>query len=537
MIVPTTIVWVTHGLPLVPAHPPPGPFRPSAARRHARTRSTANRPRPGSGSRGTRAGRSGCTRVPVSRSGMVEAGLRRRWPLAVGRSAPQTRRRRKSAGSGAGAGRMRTLTSTATAPCSDTITGFRSISLTSGTSSARRRDAQQQVLERGDVDRGLPAVAEQQRANRAASGPPRAASSSVIGTIRSVRSASSSAVTPPNPNSTSGPNDGSWVTPTIVSTPGRGHALHDRAAHRRRRGGRAIAANAARTAAASARRSATPPTSVLCTRSRRAGLQRDGIAELRRRRSPASSAVATSRGTSSGMPKQPSKRRRVGARRASTPSGRRRAAGGAVRRRVGGPRFDVDVVERGHGARWARPRQSARSAARPSACAAASGNANDGTVRCVRRRRGARRARPARPRKHATTGLAPASAGRARDRVRDVVGLGDERRHEDREHRVDTPGRRARRAARARTARRSRTATRSIGLRTDASAATNARSAALGRLGQLGRRRARRPRTRRPRGCPGRRRCRRSRRAARRGAAGARAPARCRAAPRACRRG
>ena len=27
-------------------------------------------------------------------------------------------------------------------------------------------------------------------------------------------------MTPPDPNSTSGPNDGSWVTPTIVSTPG-----------------------------------------------------------------------------------------------------------------------------------------------------------------------------------------------------------------------------------------------------------------------------------------------------------------------------
>ena len=73
-----------------------------------------------------------------------------------------------------------------------------------------------------------------------------------------------------------------------------------------------------------------------------------------------------------------------------------------------------------------------------------------------RRRRAAPSGTPAWPRKHATTGFVARDFGRARDRARDVLGAGHERRHEDREQRVDRVVRERDAQARARTARRSR---------------------------------------------------------------------------------
>ena len=75
MIVPTTIAWVTHGLPLVPAHPPPGPFRP---RRRAGTRAlealrTDRRLDQAVGARGPAAAGA---RAPGLAVRVVEAGLR-----------------------------------------------------------------------------------------------------------------------------------------------------------------------------------------------------------------------------------------------------------------------------------------------------------------------------------------------------------------------------------------------------------------------------------------------------------------------------
>ena len=93
-------------------------------------------------------------------------------------------------------------------------------------------DAQQQVLERGDVGRRPRRGSRTAAVTTAATRTRSAASTSVSGTSRSAVSRTSSAATPPMPNSTSGPKRGSWVTPTIVSMPGVDHRLHDHAAQR-----------------------------------------------------------------------------------------------------------------------------------------------------------------------------------------------------------------------------------------------------------------------------------------------------------------
>ena len=304
-----------------------------------------------------------------------------------------------------------------------------------------------------------------------------------MGTSRSVRSASSSAATPPYPNSTSGPNDGSWVTPTIVSTPGRGHPLHDAAAHvgaeaaghRRVRGAHRGGVGEAQRDPADVR---------LVHEVGRTRLERDGIAELRRRgRGFVGGVHEPGREHRDAEAAEQRRRRRW---RPATRHRYRRVA--AVPDQVlvdeAAGRGFVDVVEPGH--RAGRAAAPVGEVGGPGQCVRGRLGERERRDRAgVRRRRGARRAR----RRGRGSTRRPAWRPRRRPRARSRAPRPRLRsRAAARTWRAPRrpPGRRARRAARARTAPRSRTRRGRSGCGPTRRRATNARSAACVSRGQLG---------------------------------------------------
>ena len=289
--------------------------------------------------------------------------------------------------------------------------------------------------------------------------------------MRSARSASSSAVTPPSPNSTSGPNDGSCVTPTIVSTPGARHRAARPRRPSRRRGASASPRTHGATALASAQTERDAADVGLVHELRRPpAFSATGYPSSSAARDRASAADDATHGRRApgcrSTPAARSRRRR----RAST---RRPAAAIQRRRRVARAAATSMSGERGHGSLGPRRASRRDRRHRPSACAAASGNANDGMVR-----------------RAVVAAQLVGHAGRARGSTRRSacrrrVGGADAIARATSSARVTSGGtkiastasivdrRRARRAARARSRPRSRAATRSIGLRTDASRATN----------------------------------------------------------------
>ena len=167
------IVWVTDGLRSPAVEPPLHPFA-CAAARAAFTHSKHWEPTDAWIRQSGHAGRPQRVHArPVSRSGwwkQVVVSL----AMAFGRSGAQTRRRRRSGGERR---RRRAAGGSSRRPrprrCRTRSPGCRSISLTSGISSARSATRRSSVLERGDVDRRRAAVAEQQRRTAQRRGPAR----------------------------------------------------------------------------------------------------------------------------------------------------------------------------------------------------------------------------------------------------------------------------------------------------------------------------------------------------------------------------
>jgi len=168
---------------------------------------------------------------------------------------------------------------------------------------------------------------------------------------------------------------------------------------------RDIASNAAATLSSSRRPSATPPTSLLCTSSGADAFNATGN-PISRAAARAPSASGTSRWSTTGMPNELT--------RATAAFGSSHAPSGAASRAVA-------TIERARSMSMplsrgttpgGRRRQSARSATRPSACAADSGNAYDGMVGRVSSPRSAS-GTPDCPRKHDRIGL-PFAAWAAR---------------------------------------------------------------------------------------------------------------------------
>ena len=172
----------------------------------------------------------------------------------------------RSAGSGPGgaASWTRTRASTTMAPSRDTITGLQSISAISGWFSTR-------APTRSTTSSSAPTSAFGAPRNPSRSANVFSdliisrASRSVSGEIRTATSFSSSAWTPPAPQATTGPNSGSWTTPTSISTP-----VGTICWTRKPLGGcpasltrRAICSAAAVVAAPPSSESSTPPASVL----------------------------------------------------------------------------------------------------------------------------------------------------------------------------------------------------------------------------------------------------------------------------------
>ena len=305
------------------------------------------------------------------------------------------------------------------------------------------------------------------------------------GTIRSAVSRVSSAAKPPIPNSTSDPNSGSRVTPTIDLDARRHHRLHDHAAHGVAERRRASAPNAARTASAEPRPRRTPPTSVLWTTAAEPTLQHDGVADRarprrrpRRRRRPTRWPRRECRSTRAAPAPRggvaPHAVARVAASsRATSACARRVVDAGEHRHRPGrAGRATRRGVRHGR-ARRRRPRERE---GRDRAAVARRRLELDGAV-------GAEEARDDRLR-HLATGRVAARIASATSSA-----SGDERRHEDHDHRVDLVVVEEHAERRARRSPHRRRATRSTGLRRPASGDVRAASAALG----LGRR-ARGPR-------------------------------------------
>ena len=328
----------------------------------------------------------------------------------------------------------------------------------------------------------------------------------------------SSARTPPGPNATSGPKTGSCTMPARSSVPPRtiGCTIS----------GPPIRSAAARISSSVSRFSATPPLSVLCTPAA-AVLSDDGTPELRprprcRRR--------RRRRRCSGTSGTPYAERSVRASRRVEPDvvgrGERRLDDAAVllrgrRRRASGPCRPAAAAIRPVPRRARAPgggfriRRTSRPASRSAQerCRRAVGAHDDSEHRLLRSSRLERRA----------------------DRRRDLVGAGDDRRHEEHDHGVDSRVaqqqrqrlRVGRRRSRSRAGRRdSRRSPRSAG-RLRAPAASRRRAPAA---------RAPPRRRRRRRGCRARRRSSARRRGGRPAAAGSTAASRRRRAPRGCAR-
>ena len=154
-----------------------------------------------------------------------------------------------------GGGAMRMRASTTTQPSDLAMTGFKSSSATSGSSSTRRATRNTTSARAGMSEGGAP----RNPLKRTPALPPRtssSASTSVKGARRKPASPMSSASVPPGPSATSGPNTGSWTAPTRISAPPRRNGCT--------RTGRPIRVTASSTASESRRSSATPPCSVLC---------------------------------------------------------------------------------------------------------------------------------------------------------------------------------------------------------------------------------------------------------------------------------
>ena len=160
---------------------------------------------------------------------------------------------------------MRTRRSAANAPVCCTSTGFMSSSCTSGASGQQLRDTRSRTSRNAASSAGgAPRKPRSSRAPRSSS-TMSAASTVVKGCSRNEVSCIRSTSTPPVPQAMSGPNNGSWTAPTIISTPPRTIAW---TSGRRHLVAEAVARNRhtpRRTSSSSARFSATARRSVLCS--------------------------------------------------------------------------------------------------------------------------------------------------------------------------------------------------------------------------------------------------------------------------------
>ena len=316
----------------------------------------------------------------------------------------------------AGPALTRTRASTATQPSGRAITGLRSSSATSGSSSRGGRGGGAGRRARRRRPRGC-------RGSRATSRRPCRRDELLARRRRSAArcrkpaSPISSARTPPGPNATSGPKTGSWTTPASSSTPPCDHRLDDerRADPLGRLAHRVLVAEVERDAAR--------------LRLVRAGGRRlddDREAELRAPRRPPRRRVAASALRDERDAVGLEQRARL--RRVEPASPLRRVvddvAGGLA----------IDAVEVGH---RARPGGAASRRARRRA--RARGRRTPG--RRTPRRRDSRSAHagvPSALMTTASTGLSPRRARpRARSRRRPRRRAGDDRRHEEDDHRVD----------------------------------------------------------------------------------------------------
>ena len=292
--------------------------------------------------------------------------------------------------------------------------GLRSSSATSGSSSARserrRRRSTSAASSAGGAPR-KPATSRPALPERTSS----CASTSVSGASRNCASPMSSASTPPGPNATSGPNTGSCTAPARSSAPPRTNGCTST--------GPPSCSAAARTASSSPRSRITPPCSVLCAPA--TAVLRTTGKPISRAASTAASGVGTTLSATSGTPYASSRRRVCAASsQASSPSASASCSTASAASRSRSSSGSVPAGRRSH---------SPRSTARPSAFAAASGYANDGTFSALCRPAGGALCAEER----AEHRLAVRGRGGAADRGADLLLVRSDGRDVEDDHRVE----------------------------------------------------------------------------------------------------
>ena len=164
-------------------------------------------------------------------------------------------------------------------PSGPAMTGLRSSSATWGRSSASRATRSSRSCSAGRSAGGAPRCPSSSGAARTERISV-AASVSVSGVSRAVRSSSTSVATPPRPKTTSGPKTGSLHHPDDHLRAAGNHGLDDGPGHARGRTGRPARGSPPVPQPRPCRSSWTAPASLLCTRPGDLGLEHDRAAEL-----------------------------------------------------------------------------------------------------------------------------------------------------------------------------------------------------------------------------------------------------------------